>query len=45
MSSLLHNPGQVIDQIVLQTLNKEISGDNYKSLSRADSFARHMAGG
>ena len=44
-SSILHNPGQVMDSRLLRELTKELGGVNLKSLSRAESFQRHMSGG
>ena len=45
MSSVLHNPGQVLNQRLLKELTKEIGGDSLKPLSRAESFNRHQLGG
>ena len=45
MSSILHNPKQVLNYDLLHELTNEVGATSLKPLSRADSFQRHMHGG
>lgn len=45
MSSILHNPSQVINNRMIRELSKEIDVISLKPFSRAESFQRHASGG
>ena len=45
MSSIIHNPKQVLNYDLLRELTNEVGATSLKPLSRADSFQRHMFGG